>query len=118
MGDLELSAKLLLAVMLEHAGFPLKHKTTANLSDNTPTLGWVCRMATKQSKIAGRIIRGLGLWQIMNETCPLAAQHIPGEKNKMADFASRSYTPSLHLQEDSYFFARLSHLFSLPQNFS
>jgi hypothetical protein len=47
----------------------------------------------------------------MNETCSLAAHHIQGEKNKMADFASRSYTPSLHLQEDSHFFAHFSHVF-------
>jgi hypothetical protein len=83
MGDLELAAALLLTTMLEHAGLALKHKTIAAWSDNTPTLGWVWRMATKQSKIAGQLIRSLGLRQRMNETCPLAAQHIPGEKNKM-----------------------------------
>jgi hypothetical protein len=75
-------------------------------------------MATKQSKIAGRLIRGLGLRQRINETCPLAAHHIPGEKNKMADFASRSYTPSLHLHGDSHFFDRFSHLSPLPHNLS
>jgi hypothetical protein len=116
MGDLELAAALLLTMMLKHAVLALKHKTIAAWSDNTPTMGWVWRMATKQSKIAGRLIRGLGLRQRMNETCPLAAQHIPGEKNKMADFASRSYTPSLHLHGDSHFFARFSHLSPLPQN--
>jgi hypothetical protein len=116
MGNLELSSALLLTMMLEHAGLALKHKTIAAWSDNTPTMGWVWRMATKQSKIAGQFIRGLGLRQRMNETCPLAFQHIPGEKNKMADFASRSYTPSLHLHGDSHFFARFSHLFPLPQD--
>jgi hypothetical protein len=50
MGDLELSTALLLAMMLEHAGLPLKHKTTAARSDNTPTLGWVCIMATKNRR--------------------------------------------------------------------
>jgi hypothetical protein len=32
-------------MMLEHTGLPLKRKTTAAWSDNTPTLGWVWRMA-------------------------------------------------------------------------
>jgi hypothetical protein len=73
MGDLELAATLLLFMMLEHAGLALKHKTISTWSNNTPTLGWVWRMATKQSKIAGRLIRGLGLRQRMNKTCPLAA---------------------------------------------
>jgi hypothetical protein len=82
MGDLELAAALLLTMMLDHAGLSLKHKTIAAWSNNTPTLGWVWRMTTKQCKIAGRLIRGLGLRQRMNETCPLAAHHIPGEKNK------------------------------------
>jgi hypothetical protein len=118
MGDLELAAALLLTMMLEHAGLSLNHKTIAAWSDNTPTLGWVWRMATKQSKIAGRLIRGLGTRQGMNETCPLAAHHIPGEKNKMVDFASRSYTPSLHLHGDSHFFDRFSSLFPLPQDLS
>jgi hypothetical protein len=36
----------------------------------------------------------------------------------MAYFASRSYTPSLHLHEDSHFFAHFSHLFPLPQDLS
>jgi hypothetical protein len=36
----------------------------------------------------------------------------------MADFASRSYTPSLHLHEDSHFCARFSHLFPLPRDLS
>jgi hypothetical protein len=36
----------------------------------------------------------------------------------MADFASRSYTPSMHLHEDSYFFAPFSHLSPLPQDLS
>jgi hypothetical protein len=110
MGDLELAAALLLAMMLDHAGLALKHNTIAAWSDNAPTLDWVWRIVTKQFKIAGRLIRGLGLRQRMNETCPLAAHHIPVEKNKMADFASRSYTPSLHLHGDSHFFASFSHL--------
>jgi hypothetical protein len=81
MGDLELAAALLITMMLEHAGLALNHKTIAAWSDNTPTLGWVWRMATKQSKIRGRLIRGLGLRQIMNETCPVASHPRRKEQN-------------------------------------
>jgi hypothetical protein len=53
MGNLKLASVLLLTMMLEHAGLALRHKTVAIWSDNTPTLGWVWRMTTEQSKIAG-----------------------------------------------------------------
>jgi hypothetical protein len=66
MVDLELAAALLLTRMLEHTGLALNHKTIAAWGDNTPTLGWVWRMATKQSKIAGQLIRSLGPRQRMN----------------------------------------------------
>jgi hypothetical protein len=52
MGDLDLAAALLLTMMLEHAGLARNHKTISAWSNNTPTMGWVWRMATKQSKIA------------------------------------------------------------------
>jgi hypothetical protein len=45
-------------------------------------------------------------------------QHIPGERNKMTDYSSRSYTPSLHLHEDSHLFASFTSVFPLPHNLS
>jgi hypothetical protein len=58
MDDLEISSSLLLTMMLEASGAPLKHRQTAAWSNTTPTMGWVWvwHMATKQSKIAGRLL--------------------------------------------------------------
>jgi hypothetical protein len=116
MGDLELSVAFLLTVMLEASVALLKHRTIVGWSDNPSTLGWVWRMATKQSNIAGRLIRGLGFRQRMNETCPLATHHIPGDQNKKTYYLSWSYTPSLRLHDDSNVFASFTSLFTLAQN--
>ncbi len=58
--DLELAAELLVVgIILEEAPV-VRHKTLGTLCDNSPTVGWVDRMASRSIfPTAGRLLRGL-----------------------------------------------------------
>jgi hypothetical protein len=93
----------------------LRRKTAAAWSDNSPTVGWIMRMTTKQCNISGRLPRGMGLQQRLNEMWSVLVDRFPGTENKMSDFSSRSFTPALDLHDDSQFLAKFESLFPLPR---
>lgn len=63
----------------------------ALFSDNDPTVSWVRRLATRQSRVAAQLVRALALRLKKNNTCPLTPVHIPGSQNRMTDIPSRSF---------------------------
>jgi hypothetical protein len=69
----------------------LMEKHVALFSNNTPTVSWVTRLASKKSPVAELLIRALALHLKMTHTCPLTPLHIAGSQNAMTDIPSRSF---------------------------
>jgi hypothetical protein len=57
--DLEMAGLVMLLVIMEQVGGPLVEKRVALFSDNSPTVGWVDRLALLQSITATHLIQAL-----------------------------------------------------------
>jgi len=113
--DLELAGLVLHYCALETAT-NLMHKRVGIYSDNTPTVYWAKRMADRsQSATSGRLLRGLAMRQRSLHSGPSTVAPIAGDKNGMADEASRIFnSPFPHLS-DSQFLPYFNKTFPLPQ---
>ena len=89
--DLEMAGLLLLWLMIKHTCESLTEKRIALVSDNTPTVSWVQRMACRSSLVAEQLIRVLTLRMNAQRSCPLTTLHIAGDQNSMTDIPSRSF---------------------------
>lgn len=69
----------------------LRHQHVAVFCGNQPTVPLVKCMASKHSRIAGRLLRALALRQMISEASPLVAVSIAGAESKTADVSSRSF---------------------------
>ena len=95
-------------------------KNIALFSDNSPTVSWVTRLASKRSHIGEQLIQALTLRLKDHRCCPLTPLHVAGKRNRMADMASRSFgsEKKWHHITDLSFVAAFNTLFPLPaQNF-
>ncbi len=63
----------------------LAHKHAALFSDNSPTVSWVTKIASKKSQVAAQLVRALALCLNIKQLCPLTPVHIPGVKNALTD---------------------------------
>jgi hypothetical protein len=88
--DLELVAEVFaVGIALEKAP-QAKHAPLGTLCNNTPTISWIDRMASKsKSPTVGRLLRGLAIMLFANHAGWLTMIHVPGVDNVMADIASR-----------------------------
>ena len=88
----------------------MHHKSTHIHSDNTPSVAWLTKMATKtaNSDAAHRLVRGLALRQ------PVSITHVAGTANNLADIASRAIT---QLDDDHAFLTHFDNLFPLQERF-
>jgi hypothetical protein len=88
--DLELAAEVLaIGTLLAKAPFT-KWEPIGTLCDNTPTVSWIERMASKSlSPTAGRLLGGLAFMLHSYHAGRLTTVHVPGQDNIMADIASR-----------------------------
>ena len=89
--DLEMTGLLLLWLVMEQVCGNLREKNVALFSDNSPTVGWVRRLATRGSLLSAHLIRALALWLKLNGTCLITPLHNAGEENSMTDIPSRSF---------------------------
>ena len=83
--DLEMVGLLLLWIVIKAVCPSLCHKHVAVFSDNTPTVSWVERLASKQSKTAGGLLCALLFRMRNHQASPLTALHIKGVHNSIAD---------------------------------
>ncbi len=86
-------------------------------SDNTPTVSWLIKYASKaSSKVPERILRLLALRHRWNRRGPHDIQHWAGEDNKMPDFSSRSYEQGFRddAEGDEEFLTEFQRRFPLP----
>ena len=85
------SVTLFLWLVIESVCGNLREKHVALFSDNSPTVGWVHRLATRGSLVSAHLIRALALRLKLNGTCPITPLHIAGEENSMTDIPSCSF---------------------------
>ena len=92
--DLELAAVVLQEAVLEACLGPSIAGTQAAIgSDNTPTVAWSTRMASRSgSPIPFRLLRGRAMRQRTNPSAPTAVFHVAGMENILANVASRHVT--------------------------
>jgi hypothetical protein len=97
-------------------------KRVTLFSDNTPTVGWVTRLAFKKSTLAEHLIQALALRLKSQQACPLMPMHIEGKCNAIADIPSCLFgsNPAWHCNTDSVYsrFSTLCFLYSLPDQLS
>ncbi len=120
--DLELAAEVLaIGVLLAKASF-IKHQPIGTLCDNSPTISWIEKMASKsRSPMAGHLLCGLAFMLYCHHAGRLTTVHIPGKDNIMADIASHpskahALFPVEHLvSSDHEFVSAFDTTFPLPQ---
>ena len=86
--DLEMAGLLLLWLVMEEVCGPMAEKHAALFSDNSPTVHWVRRMASRHSRVAARLIRALALRLKLSKASPLTPLQIAGSQNAIMDIPS------------------------------
>jgi hypothetical protein len=89
--DLEMAGLLLLFLVMEEVCDLQPGDHIALFSDNSPTVSWVRRMASRGSLVADQLLRALTLRMKLRQVSPLTTLHIEGKKNAMTDIPSRSF---------------------------
>jgi hypothetical protein len=114
--DLELAGLLLLFLVLESVVGDLANMHVALYSDNSPSVHWVQRLASKSSQVAMQLIRALALRLQVTKASPLTTLHIAGQDNAMTDVPSRSFgsTARWYCPTDTQFLTLYNNLFPLP----
>ena len=118
--DLERAGLLLLWLVMEEV-CPLEIGSRVALwSDNSPTVGWIRRLASKRSKVAAQLIRALALRIKKRGAAPLTTLHIRGVENAITDVPSRSFgsEPKWHCQSNSQLLILFNKKNSLPKQTS
>ncbi len=85
--DLKMAGLLMHWLVLENIA-NLEHAHVASGCNNTPTVARTSRLLASKAKTAAHLIRALALRILACQTSPLAAFHIAGAMNRMADLAS------------------------------
>ena len=113
--DLEMLGALLGWLVLE-AITSTKHAHVGMCSDNSATVAWQTRGASRRSRAANRLLRILAVRMRKNRASPLVTKHLAGERNHLGDIPSRSfgYSESWHCETDSAFLKFFDQTFPLP----
>lgn len=114
--DLEMAAEVLGWLVLEACTDTLHWKHVGVCSDNSPTVAWTARWASKRSSVANRLLRVLAIRHRVQRASPLVARHIAGEENQLGDIPSRSfgYKAEWHFEHDIDFLSYFNRAFPLP----
>jgi hypothetical protein len=89
--DLEMAGLLMLWPIIEGVCKDLCKKRIALFSNNSLTVGWVTRLASKRSIIAENLIQALELRLKTQHACPLTPMHIEGKRSAISDVPSQSF---------------------------
>ena len=118
--DLEMAGLILLWLVMEEVCPDLNGAHVALFSDNSPTVHWVERLASRHSVVAMQLIRALALRMQQRKTSPLTPLHIAGIQNAITDIPSRSFgsIPKWHCPTDSHLLTMFNTLFPLPSQAS
>jgi hypothetical protein len=89
--DLESAGLLLLWLAMEGVCGPLLEKQIELFGDNSPSIGWVARLASKRSLVAKNLVQALALCLKIKRACPLTPIHFEGKQNAISNVPSRSF---------------------------
>ncbi len=89
--DPKMAGLFMLWLVIEGVCKDLHKKCITLFSDNSPTIGWVTRLASKRSIIAANLIQALALQLKTQHACPLTPMHIEGKRNAISDISSQSF---------------------------
>ena len=93
--DLEMAGLLMIWLVMEEVYQKLRASHVALFSDNSPTIGWVKRLAARVTLVAMQLLRALTLQLKKAGASPLKPLHIAGEENSMTNIPSRSFGSNL-----------------------
>jgi len=120
--NLELAAEVFAVGVLIAKAVLLKHQPIGTLCDNSPTISWIDKMASKsRSPTAGRLLRGLAFMLYCHHADRLTTVYVLGKDNIMADIASHPskahalFQPGHQALSDHQFIAAFDTTFPLPQ---
>ena len=118
--DLEMAGLVLLFLVMEDVCGDLREKHVALFSDNSPTVSWVRRMASRRSLVAEQLVRALALRLKESGASPLTPFHIRGIHNAMTDIPSRSWgsVPKWHCKSHDELLTLFNARFPLPHKAS
>ena len=113
--DLEMAAEVLGWLVLE-AVVDTRHAHVGVCSDNSATVAWQTKGASKRSDAANRLLRILAIRLRANRASPLVTRHLAGDRNKLGDIPSRSfgYKAVWHFDHDDDFLHYFNTTFPLP----
>jgi hypothetical protein len=85
-------------------------------SDNSPTVSWVNRLASRWSLVAEHLVQALALCLKIMHACPLTPMHIEGKQNAIADVPSWSFgnNPTCTCMSNFELLTMFNTLFPLP----
>jgi hypothetical protein len=86
--DLEMAGLVLLWLTMEEVCGPLEEKRLTLFNDNSPTIGWATRLASKCSTVAEHLVQALALRAKQQKACPFNPMHIAGKRMAIADIPS------------------------------
>ena len=118
--DLEMAGMVMAWLVIEGVGGDLTEKTIALFGDNTPSISWINKLASKQSIVAEQLVQAIALRLKTNKACPLVTSHIEGKRNEIADVPSRSFgsNKDWHCETNQKFLSLFNSLFPLPNQTS
>jgi hypothetical protein len=118
--NLKMAGLLMLWLVIEGVCPDLREKRITLFSDNTPTVSWVMRLASKWSLVAEQLVQALALCLKTMHSCPLTPMHIKGKCNAIADIPSQSFSsnPLWTCTSDSDLLTLFNTHFQLPEKHS
>jgi hypothetical protein len=118
--NLELAGLLMLWLAMEEVCSPLCEKRVMLFNNNSPTIGWVTRLASRRSLVAEHLIQALALQLKFQQACPLTPIHIKGTRNTISDILSRLFgsTPAWQCDTDAVLLTLFNPMFPLPNQSS
>ena len=120
--DLEFAGLLLLWIIMEDVcklgATPGCH--VGLYSDNTPTVHWVQKLASRSSKVAMQLLRCLAFRLKIVKASPLTPLHVAGVRNALTDIPSRSFgsEPQWLCKNDAQLLTLFNKTFPLPNQAS
>ncbi len=110
---------LLLWLAMEEVYRPLREKRITLFNDNSPSIGWVTRLASKRSLVAKHLVQALALQLKIQCVCPLTPIHIEGKCNAISDVPSQSFgsNPAWKCDMDADLLTLFNPMFPLPHQY-
>jgi len=89
--DLKMAGLVLLWLTMEEVCGSLEEKRLTLFNDNSPTIGWATKLASKRSTVADHLVQAIALHSKQQKACPFTPMQIARKRMAIADIPSRSF---------------------------